>query len=52
MNTQLGEVELELNGLKNVLYQAETQVARNTADLESMNHRHKTVQEGIEKTQA
>ena len=51
MNTQLGEVELELNGLKNVLFQAESQVMRNKTDLSNMQHRYDTVQMQIEKSQ-
>ena len=51
MNTQLGEVELELNGLKNVLFQAENQVMRNKTDLANMQHRYDTVQMQIEKSQ-
>jgi len=51
MNTQLGEVELELNGLKNVLFQAENQVSKNKTDLASMQQRYDSVRMEIEKCQ-
>ena len=51
MNTQLGEVELELNGLKNVLYQAEGQVTRNQSELAFLQTKYKQTQEETEKLQ-
>jgi chromosome segregation ATPase len=51
MNTQLGEVELELNGLKDVLYKSESQVARNKFELESLQQKYDFTQIEIETIQ-
>ena len=42
---------MELNGLKNVLYQAESQVTRNTNDLDTMQQKYKMTQEETERIQ-